>query len=152
MPAAALGTVWLSHATPADAFPTSPAPTTAVRPWGKVADLSNQWPGCASALLLCRLPESRLIAPAQVGSPKGPPLAPHPPPPSRPIPADRAGVPPEPHGSLSPRPPPAGPFPGEGGGPPRGLRGCPPVPPWPPEGGCTGETTARLRRGPHAVR
>jgi hypothetical protein len=39
MPAAALGTVWLSHATPADAFPTSPAPTAAFRPWGEVADL-----------------------------------------------------------------------------------------------------------------
>jgi len=24
---------------PADAFPTLPAPTTAVRPWGKIADL-----------------------------------------------------------------------------------------------------------------
>jgi hypothetical protein len=78
MPAAALGTVWLSHATPADAFPTSPAPTTAVKPWGKVACLSNQWPRCTSAFLLCRLPESRLIAPAQVGSPKRPASGPSP--------------------------------------------------------------------------
>src|ERR1017187_9134856 len=29
MPAAALGTLWLSHAAAADAFPLSPAPTTA---------------------------------------------------------------------------------------------------------------------------
>jgi hypothetical protein len=78
MPAAALGTVWLSHPTPADAFPTSPAPTTAVRPWGKVADLENPGPDCASALLLCLLPESRLIAPAQVGSPKRPASGPSP--------------------------------------------------------------------------
>ena len=38
MPAAALVTVWLSPTTPADAFPTSPAPTIAARPWEKVAD------------------------------------------------------------------------------------------------------------------
>src|ERR1035441_905828 len=92
MAAAALSTVWVSHAAPADAFPTSPAPTTAIRPWGKVAYLSNQWPGCASALLPCRLPESRWIAPAQVGSPRGQLLPPHPPPPPRPIPDRRLSL------------------------------------------------------------
>ena len=77
MPAAALGSVWLSHATPADAFPTSPAPTTTVKLWAKVACL-HQWLGCASALLLGRLPESRLIAPAQAGSLKRPTSGPSP--------------------------------------------------------------------------
>ena len=37
IPVAVLGIVWLLHPSPADAFPTSSAPTTAVRPYGKVA-------------------------------------------------------------------------------------------------------------------
>ena len=51
-------------------FPDVACPTAAVRLRGKVAYLSNKWPGCASVWLLCRLPESRLMVPAQVGFPR----------------------------------------------------------------------------------
>ena len=60
-------------------------------------------------------------------SPKGQTLAPRPPPPSRPIPADRASVSPEPRWTLA-------------------------VAPLIRDKRCYGESPANLRRGPHALR
>ena len=59
---------------PGNRFPVVFCPqTTAVRPLGKVACRKHPWPHCPSALLLCRLPESRLTLPAQLGSIVSPP-------------------------------------------------------------------------------